>query len=63
MKLGILGMGKMGEAIAQGLKKSAHAKNFSIQGTTRSQPSADHASQHLGFKIHTDNAKLIRDSK
>ena len=62
MKLGILGMGKMGEAVAQGLAKSSQAREFTIQGTTRSPESAKEATQHLKIKVHTDNKKTVSES-
>ena len=43
MKIGIIGLGKMGEALEQGLKNSSHAKEFSIRGTKRSQESENAA--------------------
>jgi len=53
----------MGEAIAHGLSKSSHAKDFTIQGTTRSLESARQASKNLGITIHIENEKLARDSE
>ena len=62
MKLGIIGLGKMGEAIAQGLSRGAQ-KPHSIQATTRSPESAKAASKNLGLVCHTDNAKLVAESE
>jgi pyrroline-5-carboxylate reductase len=58
MKIGIVGMGKMGEALAQGLRASEDSKGFSIQGTTRSAESAASARKRLSIECHTDNARL-----
>ena len=62
MKIGIIGLGKMGEALAQGLKNSKDARNFSIQGTTKSDSSAHDASKRLMINCHTDNKKLVKES-
>lgn len=63
MKIGILGLGKMGEAIAQGLNHSEEAKDFQILGTTRSPESAAEVSRRLKLDCHTDNEKLIRSAE
>ncbi len=61
-KIGIIGMGKMGEAIAQGLQRG-HGKQYQIRGTTRSAESAAEASRELGFEVGTDNRALIAASE
>ena len=48
MKIGIVGMGKMGEALAKGLQRSAPGE-FEVSGTTRSNQG--------------DNAKLVKTAK
>ena len=48
-KLGIIGMGQMGEAVAQGLRASEHAKDYAIRGTTRTPESARDAESALEF--------------
>lgn len=60
-KIGIIGMGKMGEAIAQGLKKAGGGggKQYQIRGTTRSAESAREATRELGFEVTTDNQALV----
>ena len=61
MKLGIIGLGKMGETIAKGLLGSEDAKQFRIQATTRTLESAHGASKKVGIECHADNGKLISD--
>src|SRR4051794_35622532 len=63
MKIGIIGMGKVGEAIAQGIRQSEGSKRFQIQGTTRSEESASQAFKRLGIKCHTDNNALVQASE
>jgi pyrroline-5-carboxylate reductase len=62
-RIGILGMGKMGEALAKGLQSSTDSKLFAIKGTTRSKESAAEAAKRLGIECHTDNAKLAAESE
>ncbi|MBY0471302.1 pyrroline-5-carboxylate reductase [bacterium] len=62
MKIGIIGLGKMGEALASGIMKSSHGKDYSIQATTHSQKSAEEAASRLKIKCHNDNKKLAADS-
>jgi pyrroline-5-carboxylate reductase len=58
----IIGMGKMGEAIAQGLMQSGLASQYSITGTTRSEESAKEAREHLKIACTTDNGSAIKDA-
>lgn len=62
-KIGILGMGKMGEAIAQGLRRSHGSSALSIEGTTHSKQSAAEASQRLNIHCDTDNLGLVSRCK
>ena len=59
MKLGIIGLGKMGEALTSGLKKSG--SRFQVQATTRSEESATEATKKLGLPVSIDNLKLVAD--
>jgi pyrroline-5-carboxylate reductase len=62
-KIGIIGMGKMGEAIVTGMQRSTQKKSDSrIQGTTHSVQSAKKSARILKIKCHTDNAKLVSES-
>jgi pyrroline-5-carboxylate reductase len=63
MKIGILGFGKMGEAVANGLKESSHSKNFEITATTRTADKAAEISQRLNIDCHTKNDVLVAESE
>jgi pyrroline-5-carboxylate reductase len=59
-KIGILGFGKMGEAIGQGLQRqSSTAKSFSIQGVTRTAASAKEIGQRLSIPCGTSSETLV----
>lgn len=60
MNLGLLGMGKMGEALARGIRKAPGAPH--LAATTRSKDSAADAAKRLGLACGTDNGKLVRAS-
>lgn len=62
MKIAIIGMGKMGEAVALGLRKSG-SNGFSVRGTTRSGESAKDAAKRLRIPCDTDNGKAVTSSK
>jgi len=57
--IAIIGMGKMGEAIAQGLMQST-GSHYQICGTTRSEESAAEVRARFGIDCHTNNAKAMR---
>jgi pyrroline-5-carboxylate reductase len=54
-------MGQMGEAVAAGLKSSAHASDYAIRGTTRTEASAKDAQNRLKIDCGTDNSALARE--
>jgi pyrroline-5-carboxylate reductase len=58
-KLSIIGMGKMGEAIAQGLTESALGKNYEIWGTTRTEASAEEVKERLRIPCSTKNDEAL----
>jgi pyrroline-5-carboxylate reductase len=58
--LAIIGMGKMGEAIARGLKDSPLSGNYRIIGTTRTEESAKEVRETLKIPCSTDNSMAIR---
>ena len=62
-KLSIIGMGKMGEAIAQGLNESGLGKNYEISGTTRTEESAKEVREHLKISCTTDNHAAIKNAE
>ncbi len=59
-KLAIIGMGKMGDAIAQGLMQSDLGKNYAICGTTKSEESSDEVRKRLKIDCSTSNEKAIK---
>lgn len=61
MRIGIIGLGKMGEALAQGLAVGG-GKKPSIQATTRSKESAKDAQKRLRVAVGTDNRALAKKS-
>ena len=58
MKIGIIGVGKMGEMIIQGLGASKHE----IKATTRSASTAQEVSRRFSIDCGTDNLKLASQS-
>ena len=60
--ISIIGMGKMGEAVAQGLRKKAGAPELMIRGTTRSAKSAEDVRARLDITCDTDNAAAVAAS-
>jgi pyrroline-5-carboxylate reductase len=58
-KIAIIGMGKMGEAIAQGLMQSSLSSQYKIIGTTKSEESAKEVRTRLKMECKTDNASAI----
>ena len=58
VSIGILGMGKMGEALVKGLRRNKSAA-YDVLATTRSVQSAADVHQRLGITCHNDNTKLI----
>jgi pyrroline-5-carboxylate reductase len=62
MKIGILGLGKMGEALVQGIRASSEGKNWKIEATTHSKESATKAGRALKIPVSTDNRRLAKSS-
>lgn len=62
MKIGILGLGKMGEALVRGIRASRDGKRWKISATTHSKESAKKASRKLGIAVDTDNRRLAKHS-
>jgi pyrroline-5-carboxylate reductase len=58
-----MGLGKMGEAVVQGLKRTGQSREYQIRGTTRSEESAKEATQKLGIECTTDNVELVKESE
>ena len=62
IRIAIIGMGKMGEAIAQGLMQSTFGSQYKIVGTTKSEESATDVKARLKIECTTDNAPAIQDA-
>ncbi len=62
LRIGILGVGNMGEALARGLQRSKDRGRYVITGSTHSIESARDSQKRLGFACHTDNRRLARES-
>lgn len=62
MRIGIIGLGKMGEMIIHGLGRSNQLGPLTLTATTRSQESATEASKRLKIPCSTDNVKLAESS-
>lgn len=58
MNIGILGLGKMGEALVHGIRASSEGKKWRLEATTRSKESAKKSNRALKIPVHTDNKKL-----
>lgn len=61
-KIGILGLGKMGEALVKGIERSGHKKKYSLMASSRSKENAADAEKRLGIKCVTDNKKLVANA-
>jgi pyrroline-5-carboxylate reductase len=61
--IGIIGLGKMGEAILTGLQNTGSGGGLQISCTTRSAESAQEVSSRLKVKCTTDNRALVRVSE
>jgi pyrroline-5-carboxylate reductase len=59
MKIGIIGMGKMGEGLVEGLSRSKGSEKV-VGGTTRSPESAQEAAKRLELPVSNDNVELAR---
>ena len=53
-KIGIIGLGKMGQALALGLRQDA-ASGVSLQATCRSAANAAKLAGDLGIPVHLDS--------
>lgn len=62
MKIGILGLGKMGEALVHGIRASSEGKSWKIEATTHSKESASKAAKKLKIPVGVDNVKLVKAS-
>lgn len=58
MNIGILGFGKMGEAIAKGLSRVTNSERFKLAGATRTESSASEIKSRFSLNCYTDNGQL-----
>ena len=58
--IGIVGLGKIGGALASGLVRTGVVPAGQIIGSTRHAETADHARERYGIKVITDNAAVIQ---
>ena len=63
MRIGIIGLGKMGEAVAEGLRTGATPNAWVISATTRSHASAKKASDRFRISVGTNNRECAEDAE
>jgi len=61
-KLGILGLGKIGEALVSGLLARGEVERGDILGSVKHEESAARARERLGISVSTDSADVARRS-
>ena len=61
-KLVIIGMGKMGEAIAEGLLHSDLGSQYQVSGTTRTEESAQEVREHLKIECSIENEAALKSA-
>ncbi len=61
-KLGIIGLGKIGEALISGIQKSSLHGQYSLAGTTRSPESADLIAKKHNISVGVSNSELVKKS-
>ena len=60
-KLGVIGVGKLGEALISGLLKQGDLKADDITGSVAQEVSKQRVNERLGIQMTTDNRKLAAD--
>lgn len=60
MKIGLIGLGKMGEALVKGLPKGP---KYKITASTRSEESATESAKRTGLKVVTDNKSVVEGTE
>lgn len=58
-RVGVLGIGKLGRAIAAGLVDAGVVSRANLRGTTKSSEAATRVGESLGIHCDTDNASLV----
>lgn len=61
-RIGIIGLGTMGQAIANGLLRSNKVQPNQLSATVRTRASAEKLGRELGFNCTTDNAEVCRSA-
>lgn len=59
--IGIIGLGRMGKCLVQGLVSSGTVKKSEVHFTTRHAETAEKASKELGISACKDNAALLKE--
>lgn len=62
-KIGVLGIGKMGEALVKGLQRSTGSKQYPLMASIRSKDAAAEISKRLGIDCITDNKRLVESTQ
>ena len=62
MKIGIIGLGQMGEALVLGLRQAKGLSVSKVVASTRSQESADEAKKRLGIDCSTSNLAVVKSA-
>jgi pyrroline-5-carboxylate reductase len=61
-KLGVIGVGKIGEALISGLLKNGDVAQNNIQGSVKHQESLSRVKERLPIKTNLDNKAIARES-
>ena len=61
-KIGIIGVGTMGEALLQGIRASALGKQFKLMGSARTPDSARETAKKYGIECGVDNRAVAKES-
>lgn len=59
-RLGVVGLGKLGEALVTGLLTRGTVSAEDVEGTVRQMRASDSTIGRLGIRITTDNQELVR---
>ena len=62
-KTGLIGVGKMGEALIEGIQKSPLKKDYDLMGSSQSQLTAANVSKKFGMTCVTDNSQVASECK
>src|SRR5207253_634543 len=62
-KIGFLGLGKIGEALALGLVERAGARREDLSGSVAHEESAERAARRTGLRVSTENRAVVAASE